>query len=370
MPDNIMEIKGEFHDVLIVSELRGGFPNVAIASDVDFAGLIAGDDNPIFLTIPVGKANVRSGNKRFYDEAWLQELERQTLANRPVGLMGHLSETERAHAMPPEAVHWLGTLRVDDILWAKGYLPPGEARTRIQRYKSQGKKLATSIDCYAEGVYDPAIDAYRMDAKTMKLGQIDIAPAERAGIADLSAIPVLTNEMQDEVPETEAPIPQEVIVDKLEILNGLTAEDARLLPKAVRDAILAEQAAPPEVAEVQEMRQVLGVDDKANLAQLVTEMRQVQETQRVATIRNRITELATEGIKIDAVRGMVTELVNARQPQSIAEAEAAYAEVAASAHVTELLKAQVQTVMGPRQRTPVAAQQGAPKYVIYPQEAN
>src|SRR5687768_1493425 len=99
-------------------------------------------------------------------------------------------------------------------------------------------------------------------------------------------------------------------------------------------------------------------------------MRQVQETQRKDAIKSRITELATEGIKVDAVRGMVTELVAARNPQSVEEAETAYNTVATSAHVTELLKTQVQRTMGPPQRTPVAAQQGAPKYFVIPQEAN
>ncbi len=253
-------------------------------------------------------------------------------------------------------------------MWGKGYLPPGPIRDRIKRYKDTGKAIATSIDAFAEGVYDESVKAMRMVAKSLRLNQIDIAPADRAGIGDLARVPMLTTEMETEV--IEEPTPQEVIVDKLEIINGLTAEDARLLPKAVREAVLADVPTPHEVTEVQELRSALGVDDKANLTQLVTEMRQVQETQRLATIRNRITELATGGIKLDAVRGIVTELVAARNPQSIEDAETAYAQVAASAHVTELLKAQVQTTMGPRQTTRVAPQQGAAKYFQVPSEVN
>lgn len=362
----IQDVHGQFNDVLTVTELRGSYPNVPIAVDVDYAALVAGDNDPQFLTLPIAMVNAKSGNDRYYDEAFVTELMRQTLANRPIGLMGHLSETERKTSFPKESLHWVGAVRDGDFIWGKAYII-GEARERVNRYRAMGKSIATSIDAHASGDWDESLKAFRMDAKTLKLNQIDLAPSDRAGISALARVPMLTTEM-DTVTETETPIPQEVIVDKLEIINGMTAEDARLLPKAVRDAILAEVPAAPEVETVTEMRKALGVDDKADLPKLVTEMRQEQETQRLATIRNRITELATDGIKVEAVRGMVTELVAARNPQTIAEAEAAYATVAASTHVTELLKNTVQTVMGPRQGTPLQAQHGGKIYFDIPAE--
>lgn len=372
MTEQVTQIKGEFHDVLVISELRGDFPNVAIASGIDMAGLTAGDDNPVFLTIPVGKANVKSGNKRFYDEAWLQELERQTLANRPVGLMGHLSEADRSHAMPVEAVHWVGVLRVADTLWAKGYLPIGESRQRIQRYKSQGKKLATSIDCYAEGTYDPVIDAHRMDAKTMRLGQIDIAPAERAGLPELSVIPMLTSELKTEQVEQiqEEPIMAEK--DKLTIIQELTSDDARLLPDSVRAAILATvtpPATPPEVGQMADLRTALGVDDKADVKAMITEMQTAQATARKAAVTSRITELVTSGEKLELVRQVVREMVEALHPQTVQEAEDAYKEISARESVTRLRAATVREIMGPRQGTPVAGQAKQNTYFQIPQEA-
>lgn len=369
MGDEFKEFKGQFNDVLIVTELRGSYPNVPIANDVDYAALVAGDDDPQFLTLPIGMVNAKSGNDRYYDEAFVIELMRQTLATKPIGLMGHLSEAERATAFPKESLHWVGAIRDGDLVWGKAYLV-GEARERVRRYKASGKSIATSIDAFAEGQWDESLKAYRMDAKTLRLNQIDLAPSDRAGISALARVPMLTSEMSAEssVEVIEIPIPQEVIVDKLQIIQEMTPEDARLLPKTVRDAILAEQAVPPEVAQVSELRQALGVDDKANLAQLVTEMKQAQEQQRKNAIKSRITELATEGIKVEAVRGLVTELVAARNPQSVEEAESAYTAVATSAHVTELLKAQVQIIMGPPQRTPLQAQQGKAKYFNIPSE--
>lgn len=371
MGEQVKEFRGNFSDVLAITELRGSYPNVPISTDVDYAALVAGDDSPVFITLPIGKANVTSGNKRHYDEAFVQELERQTLANKPVGLMGHLSPQERATSFPPEAVHWVGAIRDGDTLWGKGYIPPGAVRDRIQRYKAQGKAIATSIDAFAEGVFDESLKAMRMVAKSLRLNQIDIAPADRAGIPDLAAVPMLTTEMESDAAQEEDP--QEPEMDKLQVINEMTADDARLLPDAVRQAIVATVQTPPEVAQVQELRQALGVDENANLAQLVTELRQQQETQRKAAVKQRITELAADkdkGIKVESVRGLVTELVASRNPQTVEEADAAYAQVVEMQSVKDALAAAVQNAMGPKQRVPVPGQQGQAKYFPIPQEAN
>jgi hypothetical protein len=53
------EFRGDFHDVMVVTEFKGGFPNVPIAADVDYAALIAGDSDPMFLTLPIGHRQSR-----------------------------------------------------------------------------------------------------------------------------------------------------------------------------------------------------------------------------------------------------------------------------------------------------------------------
>ena len=369
MDEQVQELKGNFSDVLAVTELRGSYPNVPIFADVDYAALVAGDDNPTFLTLPIGKVNAISGNKRYYDAAFVQELERQTLTNKPVGLMGHLSDTERSTSFPPEAVHWVGAMRDGDTLWGKAYVVPGAVRERIARYKNTGRAIATSIDAFAEGKWDENLKAYRMSASSLRLNQIDIAPADRAGIPDLAAVPILTKEMDGEPGEEN----QEPEVDKLQIINEMTAEDARLLPDVVRQAITATVQPPAEVAIVQELRTALGVDGQADLGKLIAEMSRVQETQRKAAILTRITELAApdsaNGIKVDSVRGIVTELVNARNPQSIEAADAAYGQVLEMQSVKDALASAVQSKMGPPQRVPVAGQQVKAHYFNIPQEA-
>lgn len=348
---------GRFTDILMIAELRGAYPNVPIAADVDYAALIAGDAEPVFLTIPIGKANVKSGNGRYYDESWLQELERQTLANRPIGLMGHLSDAQRNTEFPPEAVHWVGAVREQDTLWGKAYVVPGPARERIRRYKAQGKSLATSIDAYAHGVWDESLNAYRMDAKTLKLGQIDIAPSDRAGIPALATVPMLTSEMATPAVENNDST-EDIIVDKLTVINEMTADDARLLPEPVRAAVVATVATPPEVAVVATIRETLGLDAKADVAGAIAELRRAQLTATKQAVTSRITELVKDGIKVEKVRPVVTELITARNPQTVTDAEVAYKAVSELESVKALLAAHVQETMGPAQRTPVQSQQG------------
>lgn len=367
MGEQVKEISGNFTDTMMVYELRGHYPNVPIDPSVDYAALVEGDTDPQFLTLPIAKVNAKSGNNRYYDEAFVTELMRQTLANKPIGLMGHLSETERATAFPKESLHWVGAIRDGDLVWGKAYLI-GEARERVRRYKASGKMLATSIDAFASGEWDESLKAHRMSAQSLRLNQIDLAPADRAGIPDLARVPMLTTEMQDEAREGESE-QENHMPDKLEIIQELKREDARLLPDEVRAAILESVETPPEVAQVQELRTALGVDDKANLAQIVTELVQAKEAQAKAAIQTRISELVNEGVKVESVRGLVTELVNARNPQTPDEAASAYQQVMELQSVKDTLAATVQRVMGPRQTTPVAAQNGKAKYFAIPQEA-
>lgn len=363
----VLEISGQFADVLVVTELRGAYPNVPIAADVDYASLIASEADPMFITLPIAKVNAKSGNGRYYDEAFVMELMRQTLESKPVGLFGHLSEAERATSFKPESVHWVGAIRDGDMVWGKG-LVVGEAKARIARYKASGKALATSIDAVASGAWDESLQAYRMDAKSLKLGQIDFAPADRAGIPALARVPHLTTEMVVEEPATETVIieiaKENPEMDRLQVIQELTEADARLLPDPVRAAVLATVATPAEVATVATIRETLGLAPTADVAGHIAEMQRVQAEQAKAAVTTRITELVTAGIKLEDVRPLVTELVTARNPQTVAEAETVYAAVAALPSVTTLLAARVVETMGPKQRTPVAGKKAGTYFQI------
>lgn len=337
------DLQDRFRDVLAVTELRGSYPTVPIAGDVDYEGLITGDAAPVFVTLPIGKAGVTSGNGRHYDEAFLQELERQALANKPIGLMGHLSEAERATSFPPEAVHWVGALRVGDTLWGKAYVVPGVVRDRIQRYKAAGKAIATSIDAFCQGIWDETLKAQRMIAETLHLNQIDIAPADRAGIPDLAAVPLLTTEMEAEAedePGEEAHLGQEESMPVAEMIQELR----KVRPPANRG--WNGNAARHQQDEAA-IRELLGVDDKTDVVGVVQEMQKQIDALTQRAIMARVTELVNEGVKVEAARGVVSKLVYGRDPQTVEEAESAYAEVMQDSAVKELLAVAVAGAAGP-----------------------
>ena len=159
-------------------------------------------------------------------------------------------------------------------------------------------------------------------------------------------------------------------MDKLQVIRELTADDIKLLPDSVRQAII---AGAPEVALVQELRSALGLEAGADIKAHLTAMRQAEEAQRQATIRTRVRELVEDtekGVKIVALRGMVTELIKLRNPATVEAVDAIYAEVVASEPVKAALAAHVQETMGPAQTTSTPPGTGkAPKYYSIPKAA-
>jgi len=350
------ELKGSFHDTLLISEFTGSFPEVPIFRDIDLRELTGGEDKPIFVTLPIGKANAKSGNQRFYDEAFITELEKQVRDNKPIGLMGHLSEDQRAFAFPAEAVHWIGTMRVKEYLIGKGYVPSGDSRNRLQRYRATQKKIATSIDARGDGVWSEQLGAYKMIASTLVLNQIDIAPADRAGISDLSAVPLLTQEMATQsgiivvrpIKESKKVTEEE----KKQAMLEMTAADASVLPESVRAAIIQEYS--------KEIKEALGLTD-GNILDAVKSIQAKDAAREKAAVSSRITEMATTGdkaIKIEAVREMVIDMVEAKNPLTVADAEKAYAEVLEKPSVKKALDLALQESMGPNQTTPLQQQSG------------
>jgi hypothetical protein len=344
-------LSGDFHDILMISEFHGNFPEIPIYKDVDIKELTGGEKSPVFVTLPIGKAGSLSGNGRYYDDAFIVELEKQVRENKPIGLMGHLSSEQRSFAFPAEAVHWVGTMRVNEYLLGKGFLPEGESRTRLQRYKATRKKIATSIDAKGEGIWDDKINAHRMIAETLRLNQIDIAPADRAGISDLSAVPLLTQEMaqQNGIIVVRPIVKERKMEEKETVIKELKSSDAALLPEEVRSAIIQEYAA--------DIKKALGLD--GDIVETVKKIRERDEERERQSVSSHIKEIATSGdkaIKVEDIREMVIDMVQSRNPKTVAEVDTFYAEVLEKDSVKKALERSVQETMGPNQSSPFQKQ--------------
>lgn len=348
------------NDVMVVWELRGSYPEIPTFPDVDIAALTEGDENPVYITLPIGEAGATSRNKRHYDEAFVMELARQTQLRKPAGIMGHVKG--KPMEWPEDDVHWVGMKFENGQLWGKAYVSSKEGRERVRLYKSTNKPIATSIYAHMGLNWDEKIGAYRADSKSLDLHRIDLGPIDMAGIQSMAKIPHVTAELIDENDDNK-----ENEMDKLQVIREMTAEDAALLPQPVRDVIVATVQTPAEVGLVTELRAELGDGD---LLQAVRELKEEREERQKTAVTHRVTELVNEGIKAESLRPLVVELVQAKAPDTLEAAETAYKTVVEGETVMELLKAHVTQAGGPPLRMGVQGGKGGNKYIHIPEKEN
>jgi hypothetical protein len=322
----------------LVGQFRGDFPDVPIAEGVNLDELRVRDPNPVFVTLPiVPEVGAVSANGLLYDEALVNSIQEQINTRRPGGSFGHLKDVDRDSAFPiPEAL-WVGATRQGNTLWAKSYIRPGAAREYVLDLKAVNGFIATSI--YGKGKSEPVRAGVRR-LNPFKLESLDYAPPDRAALRH-GALPQVTAEMQTSAPAS--PVAEgEVDMDREQIIAELTAND---IPATVREQIVAE-AVQPHVAQLTTIRETLGLDAEADLAAVIAEMQRKAVEEMQAAVQRHIDELVSE-IKIESVRGIVADLVQAHKPQTLEDADAVYATVKESANVKRMLTAQVREMTGP-----------------------
>jgi len=349
-------------DVLVVGEFRGTPPDVPLIAGVNLAELTAGDADPMFVTLPIAKADVISDNQRYYDAEFVRVLREQIRTKRPGGLRGHLRDDERASAFPLPEAHWVGEALVGDTLWGKGYVPSGPFREYVRRLKASGAKLATSLYGTSEFEWLPERGVWRVKPETFELESVDFAPPERAGIRDLAVVPHVTAEMAGQSEE-------ETEMDRTEVIRELKAEDAVLLPETVRAAVIAVSGPAKALGE---LRAALGVDEQGDVAAAAQALVAEMATLRAAAVDAAIAAAVGEAVKVEAARPVVIELVKARAPRTAEAVKTVVAEVVDGDVVKTLLGQLVVETMGGAQRRPVQAADGQgdgqQPYVIIPKD--
>lgn len=284
-----------------ISEFRGEFPDVPVASGVDVAALKEIDADPLFVTLPVvPEVGAISKNGLLYDEALVNSIEEQINAKRPGAGMGHLKNDERDTAFPLPSGMWVGAKRFGQTLWAKAYVPPGAARDHIKRLKAIGGQIATSI--YGTGQFDAVSKGVRR-LSNFTLESLDFAPPDRAALG-YGAAPLVTAEMETDNEEGQQEMPT-----KEEILASLTAAD---VPAQVREQIVQEHTQTTGQAErVQEL-----TDQVTVLETAVAEYRR-KENERAIDIR--VLELTNWQVKDEAGKAKLESLRRMLRSQMVAE---------------------------------------------------
>jgi hypothetical protein len=285
----------------VVSELRGGHPDVPFAPGVDYAALVAGDDNPVFVTLPIGEVGATSTNGRKYPRTVVEELVRSVNEDQPGGIRGHMKAEERAHRFDLPSLMWVGaTLSADGLAWGKAYVPQyaGDVREYILKSKARRSKVATSIYGTAE-----------MEGNAVKrlyIESIDLADPARAGVRSAVAVPVITREMNDNPDENKGDN-VETIQEVIEMRDTALKQATNLTQEV--------QTLKTQIAEMESQRTVLAeisgiLSTKPESAldavkTLVGEMVKLRTDMRTAAVD---AALAKE-VKLEALRGLVRDRI-------------------------------------------------------------
>ena len=169
-------------------------PKVPNAPGVDTDSLTAGDDNPLFVTLPVLTVGSRGSNP--YPDGkggtttleWSREavesIRDQIIEQRPEGRFGHLKDP---HDYTPGSVRWIGAAMIDDTLYARGYVPvhAAAAREHFRIARAAGAEIGTSIQAaFGEGA----------DTRTLSLVSLDLGNPALVSNESSRSVPEIASE--------------------------------------------------------------------------------------------------------------------------------------------------------------------------------
>lgn len=285
----------------------------------------------VFDTRPIGKP-ITSRNNRTYSAASVKRLVEQVNEKRPEGRWGHVD----GDGSPPP-FRWLAAVydETTQTGWAKYVALTEEAERYITSSEELKARVGTSIYAHnAKLGKDDVIEDY-------DLIRIDFASAEVLGIPSMATVPNVTREELEDLEENNmgANTTSTTPVAPVTEVAADVAQKERLIESYERD-----------IAELKQHDNILnavceqfGVK-RENILETVKAYRSANAaltTENKKLLEGYITSAVAEAVVSEAVRDIVTEMVNQRSPATRAEVDAAVASVTAQESVKKLLKAAV-----------------------------
>lgn len=321
-----------------ISELQGAIPDVPLSSGVDYAALVAGDDDPVFLTLPLMAAGAVSRNKRRYGAEEVQALVEQINTNRPGGILGHMSAAERSTRFDLPSLMWVGATVKDGTALAKAYIPryAENVREYVLKSKARRAKIATSI-------YGTA-DMDGEQVRNLQIESIDLVDPARAGLAVAVAEPTITRETLENE-EGDMPDNQEWIAElrgqREQIQEQLDTVRTQISELQNRVSVLEQHEAT--VTAIREM--IPEGDLVQNIREMQVAVNEFMESQRVAAIAEAVTAALGDIAQNERGAALIREMVG---PVDSPEAAAArVAELLGKDSVQYALKSIVGEMGGP-----------------------
>ncbi len=268
--------------------MRGNFPKIETYTGIDTSLLYENDPNPFHLTLPIAEVGRVSANSLLYDEYLVQEIENQLANGGLDGIAGHIPEDQASSAFPLPVIYWIGTKREKEVLWAKGYIPPGDLREYVRLKMAQGGTVGTSIYGYSDEVNTNKQGVYTL--KGFKLHSLDVVQSRAAALplgleqgfavtAEMAGDVVMEGEMSkpEAVAETAA-----LVAEAQQRVSELESQ----LTETQQQLTAAQQTLEATQNEVAELRQY---------AAIVMEIRgRIGDGADVTTIFGQYHEMATQ----------------------------------------------------------------------------
>lgn len=289
--------------ITYVSEFAGGFPEIAVPADIDISQLERDGESPFWVTLPiVPDIGAVSGNGLLYDDDLATSIEEQINSKRPGGNFGHLGENERDTAFPHPKAFWVAALRVGQTLWAKCYVPAGEAREHLRNLKAVGGRIATSI--FGRGDFEKVSKGVQR-LTNFTLESVDFAPPERAALGYAASVGVTELEHEEEIN-----MPNEVteMAQVSETLRAQIIAEHEKQAGTARQVAELTQARDAAVAELDAMRE-------QNRQRAVVEVRRSIKD-RVAELSNWQTTDRNAANDLEALRRTVVEFAESKLGES------------------------------------------------------
>lgn len=339
-----------------VGEMGGYCPSVPVSEAVSFDDLTAGDDDPMFVTLPAGQVDAESRNGRRYNRDAVEAIVEAINSGGVGGIKGHLRDEERAYRYDVPSVYWIGaTLESNGTAYMKGYIPrtAPELREHVRLTKATRGRLGTSI-------YGTAMIDDDGNVSNLNLESIDLAHPARVGVPVAAATPHITGEMSLDDNEDEImpePMNSQDPTTRVEVRTVEPTEVAEMKEahkKAVRELQEKISELQGKANDLDEIVKLLGETDDPVLGvkALQTQIASL-EGENVQLLEATIQKQVEDSVAVASMRPMIAELVKAQNPTRRQDVSEALQTVLGKNEVKIMLKHAVETTAGPAQKRPL-----------------
>lgn len=372
---NRKSVKETIH-IIHEARFHGEYPDVPMIDAIDHQELTEGDDDPVFVTLPLGEVGQESRNGyRYVGDTALQAIHQAIQQERVQGRRGHTEWL--LHAEQPIVFQWVGSLIVNETtVWGKAYILPTsegkDVRVAMKAAKASGAKVSTSIEGTGDVEYNEETGQYEVVSLTVDY--IDMV--SHPGIEFAKAQPKLTSENKK---ESQNENPNELEGDMDNENKATESERIATLKEKHRAELtsLKQQLAEAKAAVRERDELVSIITDNVGdteypsvvLTEVFTEINELR-VENHQLMDATIESMVAESVAIETMRPMIVQRVLDAKPGTRSEARTALNRVLNDSVVRQTMEALAKESLGPameKQSVPLEKPERRRSYLLAPE---